>query len=91
MHSSHNVYGYIRVSTARQGQLGSSLRQQREAIERYAAQHSLTIIAWFEEQETAAKCGRRQFTKMLGLLKRGRARGVIIHNTRKSVRHKCGY
>ena len=50
-------YGYVRVSTQKQGE-GVSLDAQREAIERFAAQRDLRISEWFEERETAAKSGR---------------------------------
>lgn len=83
----HVYCGYIRVSTARQGEQGVSLQQQREAIERYARNHGLKIADWFEEQETAAKRGRPVFSKMLSLLKSGRARGVIIHKIDRSARN----
>ena len=73
------VYAYIRVSTVKQGEKGSSLAEQRHAIEEYAKRNNLTISEWFEEQQTAAKRGRTIFKKMLGLLLRGRAHGVIIH------------
>ena len=63
-----NVYAYIRVSTLKQGEHGSSLTEQRFAIEGYAKRHNLTIIEWFEEKETAAKRGRTIFTHMLALL-----------------------
>lgn len=73
-----NVYGYIRVSTVKQG-LGVSLQEQKEAIVRYAEKHDLTIVEWFEELETAAKQGRTLFTKMMALLQKGKVNGVIIH------------
>ena len=38
----NHFYGYIRVSTVRQGE-GVSLQQQRAAIEQYAQRHSLKI------------------------------------------------
>jgi DNA invertase Pin-like site-specific DNA recombinase len=50
--------GYIRVSTARQGERGVSLQEQRGAIEQYAERNKLEISQWFEERETAAKRGR---------------------------------
>ncbi len=80
-------YAYIRVSTARQGEQGVSLPQQREAIERYAKIHELQISRWFEERETAAKLGRPVFTQMLSLLRNGRASGVIIHKIDRSARN----
>ncbi|MBS1594106.1 MAG: recombinase family protein [Bacteroidetes bacterium] len=80
------VYGYIRVSTAKQGE-GVSLIVQKDAIERYASQYNLTIVKWFEEKETAAKQGRPLFTAMMKLLRQGRASGVIIHKIDRSARN----
>lgn len=81
------VYAYIRVSTVKQGEKGSSLTEQRVAIEAYARKHDLTIIEWFEEKETAAKHGRTVFTRMLGLLLKGLVSGVIIHKIDRSARN----
>src|SRR6266550_9282504 len=81
------VFAYIRVSTVKQGEHGSSLQEQRSAIEMYAKRHELSIIQWFEEQETAAKRGRRLFNEMLGLLQKRRADGVIIHKVDRSARN----
>jgi site-specific DNA recombinase len=81
------VFGYIRVSTIKQGQQGVSLQEQRSAIERYAEGNDHTIITWFEEQETAAKRGRPIFTKMLKELRGGKVDGVIIHKIDRSARN----
>jgi site-specific DNA recombinase len=81
-----NYYGYIRVSTARQGE-GVSLQQQKAAIEQYSQRHSLQISQWFEELETAAKTGRPIFDQMIRQLRNGRARGVIIHKIDRSARN----
>lgn len=82
-----SYYAYIRVSTTRQGERGSSLQEQRAAIENYARRSSLHIEAWFEEQETAAVRGRRLFSEMLLALTRHRAAGVIIHKIDRSARN----
>ena len=79
--------GYIRVSTQRQGIHGVSLQEQRLAIDAYAKRNGLEITAWYEEQETAAKRGRRQFTGMLRELTRGKADGVIFHKIDRSARN----
>jgi DNA invertase Pin-like site-specific DNA recombinase len=79
-------FGYIRVSTKRQG-AGASLSQQKTAITEYAAKRHLAIIEWFVEQETAAKQGRTQFTKMMAGLEADRAQGVIIHKIDRSARN----
>lgn len=82
-----SVFGYIRVSTVRQGTHGSSLIEQKSAIERYAAKHDLHITEWFEELETAAKRGRPVFSRMLKLLERQKVTGVIIHKIDRSARN----
>jgi DNA invertase Pin-like site-specific DNA recombinase len=79
-------FGYVRVSTARQGE-GVSLNEQREAISRYAERHALEIVSWFDERVTAAKRGRPVFNEMLRLLKRGKAAGVIVHKIDRSARN----
>lgn len=80
-------FSYIRVSTTRQGQTGTSLIEQREAIMRYAARCQLAIVEEFAEQETAAQRGRPVFTQMLSNLKAHRAAGVIMHKIDRSARN----
>ncbi len=52
-----NCFGYVRVSTLKQGD-GVSLEAQRDAIEAYAEKNDILITRWFEEKVTAAKMGR---------------------------------
>lgn len=78
---------YIRVSTVKQEEHSSSLQEQRSAIEAYAQRNALTISDWVEETETAAKQGRRRFTRMLADLQQRRAKGVIIHKIDRSARN----
>jgi DNA invertase Pin-like site-specific DNA recombinase len=80
-------FAYIRVSTVKQGEHGSSLTEQKSAIEAYAARNELTIIGWYEEVETAAKQGRRQFTQMLSMVRSGKVDGLIIHKIDRSARN----
>ena len=80
-------YGYIRVSTAKQGEQGVSLKEQHDAILRYSQRYGLGIAQWFEECETAAKRGRPIFSQMLRLLRQGKAQGVIIHKIDRSARN----
>jgi len=82
-----SYFAYIRVSTVKQGDHGSSLQEQRSAIESYAQHHGLTISAWFEETETAAKQGRREFNRLTNLLRKNKASGVIIHKIDRSARN----
>jgi len=83
----NQYFAYIRVSTARQGDLGVSLEQQREAIERYAQRNHMELAQWFEERETAARAGRPVFGQMIQLLRSGKARGVLIHKIDRSARN----
>src|SRR5579862_9403612 len=80
-------FGYTRVSTAKQGEQGVSLQEQRDAISRYAVRFGLEVSQWFEERETAAKQGRPMFSQMLRLLRNGKSRGVIIHKIDRSARN----
>jgi DNA invertase Pin-like site-specific DNA recombinase/uncharacterized protein YueI len=82
-----SLFGYVRVSTAKQGQHGVSLQEQRDAIVRFAQRFSLGLTEWFEERETAAKRGRPVFSKMLKLLRQGKADGVIIHKIDRGARN----
>ncbi len=80
-------FGYVRVSTLRQGEKGVSLLEQRDAIERFADRAGLDIVQWFEETETAAKRGRPIFTAMIRLLKKRVSEGVIVHKIDRSARN----
>jgi site-specific DNA recombinase len=80
-------FGYIRVSTARQGEKGVSLQEQKDAILRYIQRYGLNIAQWFEERESAAKRGRPVFTKMMKQLRSGTVRGLIVHKIDRSARN----
>lgn len=82
-----DFFAYIRVSTQRQGEKGSSLVEQRDAISQFAVRNGLVISEWFEEMETAAKQGRKQFSRMMRLLARRKARGVIFHKIDRGARN----
>ncbi len=85
--SAKRYFSYVRVSTQRQGESGTSLVEQQSAIERYAARFDLPIIKKYEERETAAKAGRPVFLEMLKQLRRGAISGVIIHKIDRSARN----
>ncbi len=81
-----NVYGYIRVSDQKQVE-GASLSEQERIIREYSIKNDLNMLEWFRETKTAAKKGRPQFTKMIGLLQEGKADGVVIHKIDRSARN----
>ncbi len=80
------LFAYIRVSTLKQGK-GVSLEEQRVAIQAYADRVGAVIVTWFEEKRTAAKAGRPEFTRMVKLLREGKAEGVVIHKVDRSTRN----
>jgi len=80
------VYGYIRVSTQKQGD-GVSLIEQKSAIEEFAKKNNLQVIHWFEERVTAAKEGRPAFNEMMKLLSKGKAEGTCFHKIDRSSRN----
>lgn len=82
-----SYFAYTRVSTVKQGEHGSSLQEQRDAITIFATRHGLHIVCWFEERETAAKVGRHEFSRMLAAIKKGKATGVIFHKIDRSARN----
>jgi site-specific DNA recombinase len=79
--------GYVRVSTAKQGEKGVSLQEQRDAIAKYAERQGLVIRDWCEERVTAAKKGRPVFSAMMRRLRAGEARGVVVHKIDRSARN----
>ncbi len=82
-----SYFAYIRVSTARQGEEGVSLQEQKSSILEYASRRGFTISEWFEEQISAAKRGRPIFTTLLKLLKSKKASDIIIHKIDRSARN----
>ncbi|MEX0957314.1 MAG: recombinase family protein [Rhizobiaceae bacterium] len=79
-------FGYVRVSTAKQGE-GVSLEAQRDAILAFAERNDITVTKWFEELETAAKRGRPIFSAMLRELRQRRADGVVLHRVDRGARN----
>ena len=79
-------FGYIRVSTLKQGE-GVSLEAQQEAIQAFASRNKIIISQWFEEKETAAKRGRPVFNAMTAELRKGKADGVVFHKIDRSTRN----
>jgi site-specific DNA recombinase len=85
--SLNKFYGYIRVSTKKQGKFSASPSEQKASIESYARRQGFQIVEWVEEWVTAAKPGRPLFRAMLRSLRRGEADGIIIHKVDRSARN----
>jgi len=82
-----SYFAYVRVSTVRQGEQGTSPQEQRHAITGYALRHGLDITDWYQESETAAKQGRPEFNRMLTDLRKRKPTGIIIHKIDRSARN----
>ncbi len=82
-----SMFGYVRVSTVKQGTQGVSLQAQRTAIEQYAIRNQMVISEWFQETETAAKGGRPVFTKMMKQLRSRKAGGIVLHKIDRGARN----
>ena len=63
------IVGYIRVSTAKQGQSGLGLDAQRAAVQAYAAQHGAEILEMVTEIESGKKNDRPELLRALHLAK----------------------
>lgn len=83
-------FGYIRVSTVRQGD-GASLEAQKDAILAFADRNKIEIVRWLEEKETAAKRGRPIFNRMIADLKKRKADGVVVHKIDRFTRNLIDY
>ncbi len=79
-------FGYIRVSTVKQGE-DASLEAQKDAITDFASRNDLKVTEWFDEKQTAAKSGRPIFNQMLKRLRKGEATGLIMHKIDRSARN----
>ena len=82
-----NIYGYIRVSTKKQGD-GVSLEVQKRDILYFAQNKGLNIVGWFEEQKSASKGFRPQFNEMIERLYNKEAQGFIAHKIDRMMRNR---
>lgn len=80
-------FSYYRVSSQNQADDGASLGAQKDANISYAKENGWEIIKEFEEVQSAAKQGRKQFTLMLKEINRRKdIRGIIFHDVDRSAR-----
>ena len=82
-----NVYGYIRVSTKKQGD-GVSLEVQKDVITNFAKTKNLNITKWFVEKKSASKGFRPEFSRMMADLYDKQADGFIAHKIDRMMRNR---
>lgn len=85
-HNKRRVFLYRRVSSAEQVE-GSSLQEQHRVNEQFCEGKGHQVVGTFEDVQTAAKVGRRQFDEMVRKLKRGEADGLVFHKVDRSTRN----
>ena len=82
-----NIYGYIRVSSVKQGD-GVSLEVQKRDIIAFAHTKNLNIVEWFEEQKSASKGFRPEFNRMIEMLYDKQADGFVAHKIDRMMRNR---
>lgn len=82
-----NIYGYIRVSTVKQGD-GVSLEVQKRDIITFARSKNLNIVEWFEERKSASKGFRPKFNEMIERLHNKEADGFVAHKIDRMMRNR---
>lgn len=71
--------GYVRVSTDEQRDSGHSLGSQTEKLKAYAALYEIELVEIIEDGGESAKTLKRPgLQRALGLLKDGKADGLLI-------------
>lgn len=82
--------GYLRVSTDEQKETGHGLDRQRRGIEAWAAEHGVSIVAWFQDDcsGTIEMGERPQGREMIAHLKRGGVDLVIADTVCRITRPK---
>ena len=68
---------YVRKSTEGDEKQALSMPAQITELREYAAREQLEIVASFQEAKTAKSPGRTQFQRMLHMLERGEAEGIL--------------
>ena len=72
------IVAYYRVSTKRQGFDGLGMAAQREAVERYAAGLSASIVATYEEVESSSRSDLRNRPQLAAAVAHVRRSKVVL-------------
>ena len=71
------IIGYLRVSTAKQGESGLGMEGQRTAVEEFARQNGSRVAGWYTEVESGKRADRPELARALGHAKRSKATLVV--------------
>jgi DNA invertase Pin-like site-specific DNA recombinase len=78
------LIAYFRVSTHKQGRDGLGMDGQRTAVETYARQHGMSIVASYTEVESGKRSDRPELAKALAHARRSKATLVVAKLDRLS-------
>ena len=83
---------YTRVSSEEQAKTGYSIPFQRARLAQHAAEHSLDIVARFEDVHSAKQTGRPSFEELLRFLEEHpEVRTVLVHRLDRLCRNVSDY
>src|SRR5712664_2718413 len=86
MENNKKAFGYLRVSGKAQVD-GDGFPRQREAIERWASAHGVTIVKWFEERGVnGSLLERPALSEMMVALMSNGVRLVIVEKLDRLAR-----
>ena len=78
---------YLRKSTDSEDRQIQSIEDQRKELERIARQFKLEIKGVYQENMSAKKPGRPEFTRMLADIKKGKANGILCWKLNRLARN----
>ena len=78
---------YLRKSTESEDRQTQSIESQRNELEKLAKRLNVKIVGIYQESKSAKKPGREQFNKMLSVIKRGKADGIICWKLNRLARN----
>ncbi|MBI4226364.1 recombinase family protein [Candidatus Roizmanbacteria bacterium] len=84
----NKAYGYIRVSTSHQAELGYSLDNQQQAIKDYCKVRNIHLLKiYVDEGRSGRTTNRPEFQEMLQNIKKGLADCVVIYKIDRFARN----
>lgn len=82
---------YARVSSEEQRREGYSLQEQIGKLREYAKRHGMPVVEEIVTAESAKKPGRKDFGRMVALVKANPGMALIVRDTDRSTRNIADY
>jgi len=87
MNSKTKYLMYLRKSTEAEDRQTQSIESQKKELEKLARHLDIKIVGVYQENKSAKKPGREQFNKMLSVIKKGKASGIICWKLNRLARN----